>query len=646
MLIKRYSLLILKWVRESVYSHIILTMLASTIIGIVITSDFGISTDEPANITYGLESLKSYYLEPVWQNTSPAGPTGPFAFMLTEITTRVFAFLNPAWILSDGRHFTYFLMFQISTISIFGICLRFTNRRAALLTSILFLTQPLIFGHAFINPKDIPFMAFFTVTILAGLVMTDAQINKLNTKLRENQGLEEHRRWEKPSQAWMSLNAKQKASLLVMATFSTLIVFEILVLHRLILPQFLSLVYSAYHNTAVEPINSLFQLIAERSGQIDVVSYLWKVTRIYWFLRGPLATIIFFLMSIVLCRKLRTTLRSLTSWKHLIVILASIPLGLATSIRIVAPFAGLLVSIYLLAKCGLKGLKSLTIYWGFAIVIAFITRPFFWDHPLERIWNSLRSSSNFNFEGVFFFQGEIYSARNLPSFYSPTLIFSQLTEPLLLLLILGILVVVWKMIKGKMDRIKLALVAGWYLVPIVLVRVTKVTPYDNFRQFLFIIPPLFIIASVGIDYLLGMVRNKIVFSAIILAILFPGILGIFHLHPYEYIYYNSLAGDISRADRNLELDYWCTSHRAAMDYINEVAPDGSIISVSLPINNAKPFAREDLILVGLEKEQVAAGTDYVLMCTRYVSENRFVQFETEWEIRRYSVPLSVVKRVD
>jgi hypothetical protein len=211
---------------------------------------------------------------------------------------------------------------------------------------------------------------------------------------------------------------------------------------------------------------------------------------------------------------------------------------------------------------------------------------------------------------------------------------------------LGGLVTAWKMLKGNIDRPLIMVIVGWVLVPISLVTITKVQPYDNFRQLLFITVPFFIFASVGIDYLIGKLRSRFLSSIIIIALLLPGVFGIVRLHPYEYIYYNSLAGGISGADGFAELDYWCTSYRSAMDYINEFAPEGSTIAIWGPIDNAKPFAREDLILVKLKKELNANIADYALICTRFMSENEFSNFENVWEISRDGIPLAVVKRVD
>ena len=45
---------------------------------------------------------------------------------------------------------------------------------AALATVLIFSTQPLLFGHAFINPKDIPFMSIFLIVILTGMIMVES----------------------------------------------------------------------------------------------------------------------------------------------------------------------------------------------------------------------------------------------------------------------------------------------------------------------------------------------------------------------------------------------------------------------------------------------------------------------------------------
>ena len=48
-----------------------------------------------------------------------------------------------------------------------------------------------------------------------------------------------------------------------------------------------------------------------------------------------------------------------------------------------------------------------------------------------------------------------------------------------------------------------------------------------------------------------------------------------HLHPYQYIYYNSFVGGVHGAFHNYELDYWGTSYYEAAEYVNQVASPGA-----------------------------------------------------------------------
>ena len=56
------------------------------------------------------------------------------------------------------QHLVYFLTFQIGLVAFYQLCLRWMNETAAFGATLLFTTQPVLWGHAFINPKDIPLL--------------------------------------------------------------------------------------------------------------------------------------------------------------------------------------------------------------------------------------------------------------------------------------------------------------------------------------------------------------------------------------------------------------------------------------------------------------------------------------------------------
>ena len=101
--------------------------------------------------------------------------------------------------------------------------------------------------------------------------------------------------------------------------------------------------------------------------------------------------------------------------------------------------------------------------------------------------------------------------------------------------------------------------------------------------------------------------------------LVPSIVGIGSVRPYEYIYYNSASGGVQSAFGVFNLDYWCTSMRPAMEFINRAAKPGAVVVLSQPEHVVWDVARADLELQSLTADS-ATQADYVLICARRRSE--------------------------
>jgi hypothetical protein len=142
--------------------------------------------------------------------------------------------------------------------------------------------------------------------------------------------------------------------------------------------------------------------------------------------------------------------------------------------------------------------------------------------------------------------------------------------------------------------------------------------YDTARQMLFCLTPIFIFASRAIDGFLRRVRGRLAQAGILLAVVAPGLLGIYLLHPYEYIYYNELVGGVSGAKGRFELDYWATSYREAMDYLSSNAPHGASVAVPYSSETAAPYASNDLRLLSGSDPESTVGADFILVPVRGV----------------------------
>lgn len=126
-------------------------------------------------------------------------------------------------------------------------------------------------------------------------------------------------------------------------------------------------------------------------------------------------------------------------------------------------------------------------------------------------------------------------------------------------------------------------------------------------------------------------------------ILLPGLYGIIDGHPYQYIYYNQLVGGVEGAARQYELDYWCTSYREAMEFVNAVAAEGAVVAVQHPESAANAFARKDLTVIPNVIDEGEA--EFFIGCKRAVyNENFRPEAEIVYQVRRGEAIFAVVKK--
>ena len=80
------------------------------------------------------------------------------------------------------------------------------------------------------------------------------------------------------------------------------------------------------------------------------------------------------------------------------------------------------------------------------------------------------------------------------------------------------------------------------------------------RHFLFVVPPLAVLAGIGFDAMLAALSPRrwlAAGAAGALALVFAWNATLLaRLHPYEYMFYNPLVGGIEGAARRYEMDYW------------------------------------------------------------------------------------------
>ena len=329
--------------------------------------------------------------------------------------------------------------------------------------------------------------------------------------------------------------------------------------------------------------------------------------------------------------------------------MAGIVLGVTTSIRSLGPMAGAFAILYGLWKSPRKTISIAPYYFLITGITTYLTWPYLWKGPVANFLESLQIMSKFPNTGETLFNGNLYPADQLPVTYFPTLISLQLTEPMLILIVIGAVLAFWSFVKGK-NREPILLFAAWFLVPALYISLSGSTLYDNARQLLFLLPPLFIFAGIGLDALLERIKVPLLQAALMLVIILPGIYACIQLHPYQYIYFNSLTGGVGGAFRKFDLDYSGTSFKEAQEYINANAELETQIVVIGPRQIARAYARPDLKdrLIGTQDLIDPNGGDYyyALFLTRTNADlNRCLNGETVYTIERDGGILAYIKKV-
>ncbi|NOH01676.1 MAG: hypothetical protein HND47_06800 [Chloroflexi bacterium] len=577
--------------------------------GLLTFDQYGESWDDRSLQKYAEKSIHAYvtFLQEGVVNIAreDLGFYGPFFVMLTDWLSKSLSAFLP-FSLPDLRHLVYFLTWFAGILAFHSLAKRWLSQIPAIGATLLFTTQPVLWGHAFINPKDTPFLSLFLLSLSLGIRAFDS--------LQPNPPIE--------------LNPRSKRILAFLTTFWLVSVFSLFIFTESIHAYIETLVHSAQAGNT-----NLFSFVAKDITGIPAETYIQR-----YFLLFLQARAIFFLLSSFLLLFAWHKLNPQLPIALITVFSPALLLGFTTSTRILGPFAGLLVAYYVLRAKGKQTLTALGMYAVVAVIAAYLTWPYLWMNPIPRFLESLREMSLYPWQGMVLFNGSTYSITGLPASYLPVLLAVQLTEPAWLLSAAGWLAATLGKEK-KRGLVVLSLL--WFVVSLVALILLRVPLYDNFRQILFILPPVFLMAGVAFER----IKNVKWQAALIALSLLPGLIGIISLHPYEYIYYNSFIGGVSGAQGRFETDYWATSYREAAEYVNGVASPNANIWVEGPAHLFSLFAREDLRVYSSGETERAESYEYVVTITRYnFAETVYPGAEVVHRIARGGAVLTVIKK--
>jgi len=468
------------------YTAILALLAACFLVGVITVRDYGETWDENTAYRYGNFAIDAYqnffHPQAIGRFESDLNLYGPANFMFIVGSARVLQVIAPAWSSINASHFANFLIFLVGVWIFYLLVRRWVQPWAAFSAALLFLSQPLFWGHAFINPKDIPYLVCFMASIYLGFRMVDV--------------------------------------------------------------------------------------------------------------KDTPRTIFF-------------------------VVLSGFILGLAVTIRVAGPLAGLIVLVYGFFHLRSKMVWRTVPYIIIALVTGYLSWPYLWTSPVTHFMESLTTMAHFPFTGRVLFMGRSYLPKHLPWTYFPTLLSLQLTEPALLLSLAG-LVILLKSPLSTQNREVFLLFLAWFLLPLTGIILLHSVLYDNGRQLYFLLPPIFFLPGVALDRLFKLLTRPVFRIGLLLLVMLPGIYASVRLHPYEYVYYNVLVNGTGGAYRSYEMDYWGTSFMEAMQDLNRIAPQHARVLVFGPKIIARKYARPDLqVFVPIDGDVSFKQYDYAVLINRH-----------------------------
>lgn len=284
-----------------------------------------------------------------------------------------------------------------------------------------------------------------------------------------------------------------------------------------------------------------------------------------------------------------TLVRLLREMTWSIVVLHALVCAIATSIRVIGLLLSGLTVLFILfdvfqARLEMRSCKQnlsrAAVFVLLFCIFVLLLWPQLWDDPFANLLETvgrLRAANQLVYP-YSLYMGSFVPVDQLPWHYLPVWMLVTIPLPLTVLFVLGIWAVARSLIKypfmtneNKLNVLFVLLL----LVPLLAVCILKPILYDDWRHFYFMYPAFLAIGLTGLHELRQRVRLHRLIAVTIFFIIAHGIIVIVHYHPYQGVYFNSLAG--SQIDKNWELDYWGLSFKEGLESILRIDKEVPIL---------------------------------------------------------------------
>jgi 4-amino-4-deoxy-L-arabinose transferase-like glycosyltransferase len=234
------------------------------------------------------------------------------------------------------------------------------------------------------------------------------------------------------------------------------------------------------------------------------------------------------------------------------------------------------------------------LYFILAPLAAFALWSLFWRNPVFQLDHAYRTFGIGTNNIEVLLNGDWYCSGSTVPWYYPLWYLAIVTPiPLLVFFMTGLIHTLLT-IKNQ-DKTNLLFVL-WFIIPLTRYLSPTVGVIDGIRHFEEVVLPLCALAAIGMDWMLTkLARMKSMRIALIVGIGSWLLWNIVAYHPYQITYFNELVGGARGAFGKYDLDYWGTSQKEAIAWVNAHAKPHAKIHIVMAPNVAGTYLRPDLL---------------------------------------------------
>ena len=202
-----------------------------------------------------------------------------------------------------------------------------------------------------------------------------------------------------------------------------------------------------------------------------------------------------------------------------------------------------------------------------ALLISVLTWPYLGINVIPNLQELLKLRTSFPWTETVLYQGNEMKATQLPGHYLVT--WFTITTPLIILIPAFLSpLVIKKRVQNKLFMLFLLTLA----TNMALYAIIKPLTYDGLRHFLFLVPFLSALGVMAIVAFFQNSKRTLIKTGIAIIVLINVVVitrQLVILHPYQYIFFNSLVGGLQGAYKNYETEYWGASYSEAIDWFKQ-----------------------------------------------------------------------------